>query len=770
MPNNDPRDRDKVRELAEVTDRMHRKSRALEEEARAIRRGEFKPTDDFVSGVESFDPASLSTARDSGSPYSSRASYDATMRSIPGGGAPIKVAASDDPLLDRYFGSAASPQAPATASPAAAQPAGDDHLLDRYFAPAAAQTAPQAAPTADVMPPGAVPAVPMEGSTRKYWTREELAAAEASKADNTLPAKFMKSARELPGDVWNSITGSFRGGVDLATSGREDIAQGKYGPSFPSSDPRTWEGGGVLKMGAGALGAVTSPVSGTLKEVVEDPVTKLTGNPDIGARAGLVVPGVVGGKIASMAGRALPGVRASSEIVKTVGKENIPEVVSRLEQNPRLALMDVSPGVQTMAQGLAATPGKAQDILSKASKDRGAGARGAVGDAYNELGSGPPPKALEVLDAIKQRAKDTGKNIIDPVVKSAPPADITDLVKFIDAEVGKPKSSLPASDYQRRLIELRDSLRRGRQDRDEMFIDVGGERGAHNLQKDLRAEADTLLHSATGSDRLLGGKLMAVRNKLVDSIDESSQGTYKPALGKYRDDKQVHEAFDRGLNLTRNRGGEAGIVEDSPEAWNRWAGTAHPDELDATKLGALSAIHMKIGSMRNAARAGMDIPESEFIRAKLEVLFGKEKTDSLVKLLRDERDIASTNSKLFQGSQTAARLKGADALKIRDVAPIQHGGTTGFLPLMIGTALGAPEYGAVGSAAMMGTGAVRQSVQRLGRMSDVGRNTEFARLAAATGRDRADLIASLRSRMEPVGKRNKFSDFLTQTVAPALPR
>jgi len=108
-------------------------------------------------------------------------------------------------------------------------------------------------------------------------------------------------------------------------------------------------------------------------------------------------------------------------------------------------------------------------------------------------------------------------------VQKATTADITDIVivKGIYDVVSKAEQSkLPLSDYQRRLVELRDDLHGGRDEQVAMLRPVGGEQGLHEIQSNLRAEAQNLLSSSSGADRVLGGTLMDWRNKLVAAIDK----------------------------------------------------------------------------------------------------------------------------------------------------------------------------------------------------------------------------------------------------------
>ena len=152
----------------------------------------------------------------------------------------------------------------------------------------------------------------------------------------------------------------------------QDLRNGKYLPSFPSADPSTWSGGGLLKTAGGALAQVSSPITGAINALVTNPVTQLTGNPDIGERAGAVA-GLRDtrwrrGKDCRKGGS---DSQAINKLVDAIGAENVPAAVERLKANPRLALADVSDPVRTMTQGLVdpAQP-NAQNAISAAVKNR----------------------------------------------------------------------------------------------------------------------------------------------------------------------------------------------------------------------------------------------------------------------------------------------------------------------------------------------------------------------------------------------------------------
>jgi hypothetical protein len=101
-------------------------------------------------------------------------------------------------------------------------------------------------------------------------------------------------------------------GLGTAARGVGQIAKGNALPSL-SADPRTWSAGGALTTAAGLAGAVFSPLTAATNKFVSQPVTELTGNPEIGERAGLVANllagGGLGGKAADVGAAMTPAAR-----------------------------------------------------------------------------------------------------------------------------------------------------------------------------------------------------------------------------------------------------------------------------------------------------------------------------------------------------------------------------------------------------------------------------------------------------------------------------
>lgn len=222
-------------------------------------------------------------------------------------------------------------------------------------------------------------------------------------------------------------------------------------------------------------------------------------------------------------------------------------------------------------------------------------------------------------------------------------------------------------------------------------------------------------------------------------------GSYKPALSKFRDEKQVENAFNMGQLVTRNK---LGRLEDSPEFWDNWVKAASPQELEAAKEGARLAMQHQISGFKAGARKGQDIVESEFNRDKLSSLFGEKEVDKMAKSLQDERNIAITNSKLIDNSQTAMRMKADSRVDL----PVRKEGSIGVLgaPILelanMASGSGVPGLGAAAYLGAKGASAAKFKYVDL-PLAKV-RNSKITDLLTATGEDRADLIRILESHIQ----------------------
>jgi hypothetical protein len=409
--------------------------------------------------------------------------------------------------------------------------------------------------------------------------------------------------------------------------------------------------------------------------------------------------------------------RSLSEALSASGT-SADDIANELARNPRLAPMDVDPNLQQMAMNLANQGGAPRSILAQAAQSRAAGARGTVNSAY-DAATGTVPDVKAYLDGLKETTRTNASRAFGDALTGAKPVDVTPVLKAIDDEiapgvqgiVGKP-SEIPQGPVEQALARVRAKLAAG----DEMLTDA--ER-LHQIQSQLRVEADTLAKGSSGQDKLVASALRKVRGKLIDQIDTATSGKFKPAQQQYADDNAIQDAFDKGLEIFKG-GTSKSSLENRPEYWQAWVKDASPAELEAVKVGARVAADQTIGSVRNAAAKGEAIADVDLNVARLEAILGKRETAKLVQVLKDEQKIAQTNAKLFAGSQTAPRQAVNKLTQVTEVTP----GISITTPMAGG--IGFQVGGIPGAAAGIGLSLARKGVQAGLRARDVARNRLIA--------------------------------------------
>lgn len=517
-----------------------------------------------------------------------------------------------------------------------------------------------------------------------------------------------------------------KSGKELFASGVEDFGSG-----------RPYKG--LAKVTGGALLRAASPFTGIIEGGFTTPVTDITGNKDIGDRAGFIASSLIPvGKIGKAANAARPTNKALSTLIENIGEENLPSVVSAMKANPRLAPADLSPRVLQDTQHLFANEGPQINYLAKTSAGRMAGAKDAVETAY-DAATGLPVNAVTKLKSLEDAAKKVGSEQINPAIAGAKPVDVTAAIKHID-ETLKPgvmskvsnETLLADPDIKKRLAVVKQYLTDGKSNRtsaDEL----------HQIQSALRRAADSMLNSADGGARQAGHALMQVRNKLVDAIDTASGGKYKSALSNYKDEKHINDAFNYGYESVFTNSKK---LEARPEFTDKWFNSLTDAEKEAAREGARLQLDTQMNNFRFAARKGQEIPEAQFNREKLELLFGKEKTDTLVKALKDERAIANTHNKIIEGSQTAMRT--ASKSQFAMPTPTQVGSTLLPAAVIEGSnviAGGTAGLGTLGYLGLKGGDKIKDAIKlKLAREH----NAQYAKYALPTeGPSRDSLIQSL---------------------------
>ena len=489
------------------------------------------------------------------------------------------------------------------------------------------------------------------------------------------------------------------------------------------------------------------------------------GSPAIIGKAGL--PAVMGapGMVAE-GGRALGGVvrdvrptgRAYNFIADKLEDES-PEVLARLRDNPRLRLMDVNEPLGLTAQGLVdpRSP-RAASAIVRAAKSSAKNAEGSVRGLF-DTATGPAPNTFSELQRLQATMESVGKSKIQPALDAGKPVDTSGVIADIDKALNPapvkmtPGTQITPTPLQQRLIDLRRDIAAGD---GEVLVDPGR---LHELQSNLRREASDLIASPVGAERKLGRELMDYRMKLVDSIDKSAPG-YKKGLQGYKDAADAERAFDMGRDALVN----GKDIKTYPEYWENWLKHKNrtPEELEAVKLGARDAIERKMAQFKFAARRGTDIPEVDFDKQKLELLFGKKETERLWQGLHDEKDIAYRNNRILHNSKTAETTAAQKEIEPREIAAPHSQLPTWATMMGLGTSAltSSPTLGVAAGAGLLGARGLKAGYQWAGRRSDISRNAALARIISSEGPQRDEALREIMSVLNRRGSGTKFPDLL----------
>jgi len=551
-------------------------------------------------------------------------------------------------------------------------------------------------------------------------------------------ADVPKTKRSLPTtSIQQSAYEADVAGKEMLSSGIEDFSAG-----------HPYKGAG--KMALGSLQRITSPMTGIIEGGISRPIAEITGNKDIGDRAGFIagmaVPADKGlGQLNKVAG-GLPVLnrvstysknKALSTLIENIGHENLPSVVQAMKANPRLAPADLSPRVLQDAQHLFANEGPQIDYLAKTSGNRMAQSKAAINDAYDTT-AGVSPDLAGKVQSLAEAAKKVGNEAIQPAIKGAKPVAIGDTLGAIDNALKPGINKVGESTY---LTEVKKELNSIRRD-----LRMAKEYNAEDLhwyQAKLRKDAETLIRSGSGSDKARGNAMMEVRANLVNDIDKATGGKYKPALSSYRDEMHIADAFRDGYDGVFSGSKK---MENDPSFTKKWFEGLTEHEQQAAREGARARIGTEIGVARNPALAGESFARSDFNQEKLGILFGKEEAEKLVKTLQEERTIANTHNKIVEGSQTAMRT----ASKSQFALPTKSDVAGAMLPTAVleGANILSSGIPGGGAAAYMGVKGIASAKDAVKMKLAREHNARYAQYALPTeGPSRDALIAALEAQI-----------------------
>ena len=434
------------------------------------------------------------------------------------GGQTVAQNGADDAgeaLLQSYLKSPSKGSAsPASATNAPPVDTEGEALLQTYLKPGAAAPAP-------VVPAGQPGSFPLGDPRNQGRIPVNLApaipaaSAPMTAVDPTQPIgrNIGFAASQLGGylagqaaGVPNAIANDFRTSAALVPSWQ---VEGPTLPSFPSSDPQTWQAGGLLKTAAGLAGAVSSPLTGVVHQFVQDPVTQATGSPQAGENAALVANSLAGplaGRFIGNTGNALANATFGGLDPETAALANLARTRYGIPVNA--GQMASSPAIRFGASALNRLPlsGATGDIARQQ-----AAFNDAVAGTIGEAGGGK--LTPQIANAARQRIGDMFDTVAANTTIRADPQFFQDIHDTLNSA----RMVLPSSETEPLIRQTQNILEKI----DPNTGSISGEtyqaltRKGTPLDRLLESENPNIAHYASG---------------LKDALDDALQRSASPDM------------------------------------------------------------------------------------------------------------------------------------------------------------------------------------------------------------------------------------------------
>lgn len=371
---------------------------------------------------------------------------------------------------------------------------------------------------------------------------------------------------------------------------------------------------------------------------------------------------------------------ALAKLNRAIGADGLDAIGVRTQLadlGPDAMLMDLGPNLQRQAGALAATPGRAQEIVRSAVTSRNAGANQRVISGLDDaLGAVPNPRALN--DTIRQGQRDLAP-AYEEAFRNALPVDNTILAGNLETQA---------------------TLRRG-----------PGQKAAREIRNWLDVSQGGVLDS---NPYTLFQTRNAIDGKLATEADPQAIALYTNAR------KQIDDTLARnvpGIKMAdaqyeelarQNEGLRMGV-----KALDSGREALRPDELRQAITEGVNPQGLMVGPsgqtfrMKQAARAEIDRQvgtkandvvalknvlkgEGDWNRDRIGMLFGPDRAERALNLLDREARFADTSHIVTRNSETAARNAAMQELGAGE-AP-KFGAREGF---MAGGTMGAARSAAV---------------------------------------------------------------------------
>ncbi|MEH3109469.1 MAG: hypothetical protein PGN22_05115 [Agrobacterium cavarae] len=314
---------------------------------------------------------------------------------------------------------------------------------------------------------------------------------------------------------------------------------------------------------------------------------------------------------------------------------------------PDSMLMDIGPGLQGRAGGIAASPGRGQAIIRDALTERQAGANARLSQAVDEnLGPNVVPSQIEAGIRENQRALGA---FYDEAFQGAKAVNTRPIADALDSQAVNLRG-----DAQSAVMRVRGML------------DINGAPG------NLDPNPGTLFQTRQAIDGMMAAEtnpqvvraLTTARQQIDDELARSVPNL-KAVDANYAELARQREALARGQTVLDSKRGSPRPSELADEVFQG----AQPQGLQVgpsavpfrMSQGARAEVDRILGNNANDITALNKLikTEGDWNRSRLATLFGQDKADRLFKVLESEKVYADTASTVTRNSETARRILAA---------------------------------------------------------------------------------------------------------------
>ncbi len=321
-------------------------------------------------------------------------------------------------------------------------------------------------------------------------------------------------------------------------------------------------------------------------------------------------------------------------------------IQSRLaDMGPEAVLADLGPNLQHQAGALAATPGRAQEVVRTALVDRQMGANARIGAAIND-NLGPRsvvPSEVEVAIQGNQQALAPQYGEVFRNARAVNTAPI-------------------AGELESQIVNLRGEGQRAAQ-RVRGMLDINGEPG--NLDPNpgtlfqTRQAIDGYMATETNPQAI---RVYANARQQIDDMLANAVPQLKEVDANFAELARQREALQRGqtvLSSGREAPRPSELVNEVQQGAQPQGMQIGPSAVPLRlSQGARAEVERIVGNNANdvAALNRLIKGEGDWNRARLATLFGQDRADRLIRVLDNERIFADTANTVTRNSETAARL------------------------------------------------------------------------------------------------------------------